>query len=126
MNHLALALSISLLTGSCATNSSNMRVGTDQSYTNLKDQREAITTVREYSSMPEGATRVGKVDVARCHRNTMQAKPTDDEVKVDLKVAAYAKGADGIMDIKISKSSGLLLNCWNILNGEATAIMLRK
>ncbi len=110
----------------CASNSSNMRVGTEQSYVSLKDQREAIAEVKEYSSLPEGAKRISKVDASRCHRNAMQTEPTEDEVLVDLKVAAYAKGADGIMDVKIEKVSGLLQNCWNILTGEATAIMLRK
>ena len=103
-----------------------MRIGTDLSYTSLKDQREAIIAIKEYSSLPEGASTLTKVDASRCHRNAMQTEPTEEEVKADLKVAAYAKGADGITDIKISKASGLLQNCWSILNGEATAIILPK
>lgn len=110
----------------CATNSSNMRIGTDQSYLSLKDQREAAVVVREYSSLPDGAVKLGKVDAARCHRNALQTAPTEDEVKIDLKAAAYGKGADGITDIKITKVSGLLQNCWNTLNGEAAAIAIRK
>ena len=110
----------------CATNSSNMRIGTDQSYLSLRDQREAALTIQEYLSMPQGAVKLGTVDAARCHRNAMQTPPTEDEVKIDLKAAAYAKGADGITDIKIAKVSGLSQNCWNILNGEATAFVIRK
>lgn len=115
-----------LLLGGCATNSSNMRMGTDVSYLSLKDQREVIPTVKEYSSMPSGSNDLGKVDAARCHRNGFQSEPTDNEVKIDLKAAAYARGADGITDIKIDRVSGLMQNCWYILNGEATAFALPK
>lgn len=124
--HLLLSLLLAASATGCATNSSNMRVGTDQSYMSLKDQREAAIVVREYPSFPDGAVRLGKVDAARCHRNSLQTAPTEDEVKVDLKAAAYAKGADGIVDVRISSGSGLLQNCWKILNGEATAIAIRK
>lgn len=110
----------------CATNSSNMRVGTDQSYVSLKDQREAITTVQEYSSLPVGARIIGSVDASRCHRNALQTEPTKDEVLIDLKVAAFAKGADGIMNVKIESVSGLMQNCWRILTGKAETIQLKK
>lgn len=110
----------------CATNSSNMRVGTDVSYLSLKDQREVIPTVKEFGVSPSGAMDLGKVDAARCHRNGFQTEPTENEVKIDLKAAAYARGADGIADIKIDRVSGLMQNCWYILNGEATAFSLPK
>lgn len=114
-----------LLVG-CATNSSNMRVGTDVSYLSLKDQREVIPTVKEYATIPSGSNDLGKVDAARCHRNGFQNEPTENEVKIDLKAAAYARGADGIADVKIDKVSGLMQNCWYILNGEATAFAFPK
>ena len=115
-----------LVVAGCATNSSNMRVGTDRSYISLKDQREAVSTVREFATMPEGSTVIGPVDAARCYRNAAQTPPTRDEAVIDLKVAAYAKGADGIVGVKTSKVSGLLQNCWSIWNAEATAISLPK
>lgn len=110
----------------CANNSANMRVGTDMSYMSLKDQREASLSVREYPALPQGAEKIGTVDASRCHRNTLQAQPSDAELKLDLKVAAYARGADGITDIQIERSSGLLQNCWAIINGTATALVLKK
>jgi hypothetical protein len=119
-------LCVAMSLSGCANTSANMRVGTDMSYMSLKDQREASIAVREYEAAPPGAENIGTVDAARCHRNTLQAPPTDTEIKLDLKVAAYARGADGITDIKIERTSGLLQNCWNIVNGTATAIALKK
>jgi len=120
------ALSVSLVVAGCASSSANMRVGTDTSYMSLKDQREASMTVKVYPKAPEGASSMGVVDASRCHRNSLQAAPTDAEVTLDLKAAAYARGADGITDVQIEKSSGLLLNCWQIITGKATAIALPK
>lgn len=70
--------------------------------------------------MPDGAVVLGKVDAGRCHKSFVETSPDENLVKIDLKVAAYAKGADGITDIKITKESGLTKNCWYILDGEAT------
>lgn len=111
-------------TTSCATYSSNLQVGNDQSYVSLKDQREALRTIKEYESLPQGAVVLGKVDAGRCHRSFVETEPDENIVKIDLKVAAYAKGADGITDIKITKESGLTKNCWYILDGEATMFTL--
>jgi len=118
------AVSALLVTG-CANNSANMRVGTDTSYISLKDQREAQKTIKVFPRVPEGASSLGTVDASRCHRNSLQAPPSDAEVTLDLKAAAYARGADGITDIKIEKSSGLLQNCWAIITGTATAVALK-
>lgn len=122
---LMLVLAMVAITG-CANHSSNMRVGTDQSYMSLRDQREASILVKEYKQVPTDAVRLGVVDASRCHRNTLQAQPSDADVLVDLKAAAYAKGADGIADVVVSTSSGLLLNCWTILSGTATAFTVKK
>lgn len=109
----------------CATSSSNMRIGTDTSYMSLRDQREAQTLVKEYREMPSGATKAGTVDASRCHRNSLQGAPSEADVLIDLKAAAYARGADGITDVKITTGSGLLLNCWSILTGTATALTVK-
>ncbi len=114
------------LTAGCANNSANMRVGTDMTYMSLKDQREASLTVGEYATSPTGAQNLGTVDASRCHRNSLQAQPTDTEIKLDLKAAAYARGANGISDIQIERTTGLLLNCWAIINGRATALNISK
>jgi hypothetical protein len=110
----------------CTTSSSNMRIGTDRSLVSLGDQRQAILTVSELISVPDGAKVLGKVDASRCHRRTDQTEPTEQDVKVDLKIAAYAFGADAIAGVKIDKVSGLAQNCWYILSGEASAVSMRK
>ncbi len=118
-------LLVSMVSG-CATYSSNLQVGNDQSYASLKDQREALRTVQVYQILPEGAVILGKVDAGRCHRSFVETPPTQNQVIIDLKLAAYVKGADGIIDIKVTKESGLTKNCWYILDGEATMFMLPK
>jgi hypothetical protein len=96
------------------------------SYASLRDQREAALAVKEYQGVPANAASIGSVDASRCHRNTLQAQPSEAEIKADLKVAAYARGADGIADVKITQGSGLLQNCWLIINGSATAFSIQK
>lgn len=123
---LLLTVPVAFLLLGCANHSSNMRVGTDQSYMSLRDQREASVIVKQYSQMPVDAMKIGKVDASRCHRNALQGAPSDAEVLIDLKAAAYAKGADGITDVSISSSSGLLLNCWSITTGTAIAFTLTR
>ena len=118
-------LLVTMVSG-CATYSSNLQVGNDQSYASLKDQREALRTVQVYQILPEGAVILGKVDAGRCHRSFVETPPTQNQVIIDLKLAAYVKGADGIIDIKVTKESGLTKNCWYILDGEATMFMLPK
>ena len=125
MIKLIISILIFALSG-CSTYSSNLQVGKNQEYVSLKDQREAIRTVIEYDSVPEGATILGKIDAGRCHRSFVENSPDESLVIIDLKVAAYAKGADGITNIKIDKKSGLAKNCWYILDGEATMFKLSK
>ncbi len=122
----AIAFLLISMTSGCATYSSNLQVGNDQSYTSLKDQREAIRTVQEYQTLPEGAVVLGKVDAGRCHRSFAETAPSQSLVIIDLKVAAYAKGADGITDVRVTKESGLTKNCWYVLDGEATMFVLPK
>ena len=122
----AIAIAALLVLTGCASNSANMQVGTGMTYLSLKDQREATQAVRDYPQAPQGAKMLGQVDAARCHRNTMQSPPTDAELLLDLKVAAYARGADGITDVKIEKGTGLLQNCWSIINGTAQAFQISK
>ena len=112
------------LVAGCSSHSSNLQVGNDQSYTSLKDQREAVRTVKTYESLPSGAEVLDVVSAGRCHRSFVEEAPTEATVLMDLKIAAYAKGADGITDVSISKDSGLNRNCWYVLGGTAKAITL--
>ncbi|MFA5323658.1 MAG: hypothetical protein WC373_13380 [Smithella sp.] len=119
ITRIATLILLIFLLSACATHSGNMRIGTEQSYTSLTDQREAIKAVQVYPKIPDGAVSMGKVDASRCHRNTSHAEPDDEMVLVDLKVTAYARGADGLTDVNITKQSGLSQNCWYIITGDA-------
>lgn len=122
---IGLALLIGLLQG-CGSHSSNLQVGNEQSYASLKDQREAVRTVKVYEAIPTGAQVVNEVSAGRCHRSFVEEAPTEAAVLTDLKIAAYAQGADGITGVKISKESGLNRNCWYVLGGTAQAFTLHE
>lgn len=121
------ALIATLLAASgCATYSSNMRVGNDMSYASLGDQRAASQTIQVLESAPAGSTDLGEVDAGRCHRSFVETAPAEQAVLLDLKIAAYALGADVIMGVKIEKQSALTKNCWYMLDGKARALRLAK
>lgn len=120
-----LALLIGLLTG-CGSHSSNLQVGNEQNYASLKDQREAVRTVQQYDTLPAGAQVLTEVSAGRCHRSFVEEAPQESTVLIDLKVAAFAQGADGITGVTIAKESGLNRNCWYVLSGKAQAFALRK
>lgn len=120
-----LAVVIGLLQG-CGSHSSNLQVGNEQSYASLKDQREAVRTVKVYEALPTGAQVVNEVSAGRCHRSFVEEAPNEAAVLTDLKIAAYAQGADGITAVKISKESGLNRNCWYVLGGTAQAFTLHQ
>lgn len=108
----------------CGSHSSNLQVGNEQSYTSLKDQREAVRTIKVYKALPSGAEIMNVVSAGRCHRSFVEEAPDEASVLIDLKIAAYAQGADGITDVSISKESGLNRNCWYVLGGTAKAFVL--
>lgn len=126
LNRLLKALSVFAalsLTG-CSTYSSNMRVGNDMSYTSLGNQRDASRTIQVLDSAPSNAKSLGIVDAGRCHRSFVETSPAEQVVLMDLKIAAFALGADAITDVKIEKQSALTKNCWYMLDGRATALRL--
>lgn len=125
MRTFAVAVLAIVLAG-CSGLSSNFRVGNDQSYASLADQREAIKHVQEYAVAPPGAKSLGEVDAGRCHRIQGAVEPSEAIVKTDLKVTAYAQGADGISDITFTKQAALTLNCWYIITGKAMMLSLPK
>lgn len=95
------------------------------SYASLGDQRAASQTIRVLEVVPEGAELIGEVDAGRCHRSFVETSPAEQAVLLDLKIAAYALGADAITDIQIEKQSALTKNCWYMLDGKAKALRLR-
>lgn len=111
---------LATLTFGCGTTSSNYSVGTQQSHASVADQR-AASLLPVASALPSGARRLGVIDAARCHRDFTQTTPREEDLIADLKTAAYARGADGIAEVRISKESGLAQNCWYMLNGQAVA-----
>ena len=123
VDFIGVALTFGLVSG-CSSYSSNLQVGNDQSYASLKDQREAVRTVKLYEKLPAGAELLSVVSAGRCHRSFVEQAPDEETVLMDLKIAAYAKGADGITDVTISKDSGLNRNCWYVLGGTAKAFAL--
>lgn len=82
--------------------------------------------MKEFESVPEGAIVLGEVEASRCHRRTNASPPTEKTLLLDLKVSAYINGADGISDIRVNKGSGLIQNCWYILDGKATMFSLPR
>ncbi|MGR1188218.1 hypothetical protein [Vibrio parahaemolyticus] len=117
---------LALFIGGCSTYSSNMRVGNSMDYVSLDVQREALTTVKQFDTIPQDAVVIGTVDAARCHRSFMEKNPSDHIVLNDLKVAAYSQGADGIADVLIEHESGLTKNCWMIVDAQAVMFMLKE
>lgn len=114
-----MVLLFSLVAG-CSSHSSNLRVGNDLPDINVGNLRDALRTVRVYPTLPVGAADLGQLSASRCHRNFLDEAPTDEAVLIDLKVSAYAQGADGLTQISFTKESGLSSNCWQILTGTAT------
>lgn len=110
----------------CATYSSNVRVGNDMSYASLSDQREASKTITVYQTPPEESEVIGTIDAGRCHRSFVETNPAEQTVLLDLKLAAYALGADAISNVMIEKQSALTKNCWYMLDGKAVALKLKK
>lgn len=119
-----IAALLALPLAACGSQSANMMVGTGQSYTSLADQREALRTVQVTDGVPEGATVLGPVDASRCHRRFTDEAPTEELVRNDLRVTAFARGADGVAGVIVEKRSALVDNCWWSLVARGT--MYRK
>lgn len=120
------AFAIVVIMSGCSSYSSNLQVGNDQAYSSLRDQREAVRTINVTSALPAGAQLLDVVSAGRCHRSFVEEAPTEATVLMDLKIAAYAKGADGITDVAIEKNSGLNRNCWYVLGGTAKAYVVLR
>ena len=121
-----LILNASLMLTGCASDSANMRIGTSQSNVSLSDQRQASQVISVSDQVPIGAVVIGDVDASRCHRYAYDKPPTGENVISDLKMAAFARGADGLANIRIDKKSALLKDCWHTLVGKATIYTIPK
>jgi hypothetical protein len=110
----------------CSSYSSNMMVGQDVSYVSLAEQRAASIGVQVLAQAPQGGKSLGMIEAGRCHRMFTETPPDDELVLLDLKVGAYARGADAITSVSIEKVSALTKNCWYMLVGKARAFQLPK
>jgi hypothetical protein len=119
MRNLVAACCIVVL-AACASPSTNMRVGGAQTYEGLAAQREASRAITQLDKVPPGAVNIGPIDASRCHRYQGDIEPTDQQVMDDLKAAAYARGADGIAEVDITRETALTRNCWFVITGKAT------
>lgn len=105
-----------LLLAGCAT-SQNVRTSVEGAAS-----PEAQRYVLVADETPPGAKPLGQVTAARCYRNSFDPAPTEQQVTGDLQAEAYARGANGIAQVKIEKA-GLTFasNCWQLLKGSAIA-----
>lgn len=121
MKKLFIILILCLNMFGCASSSSNMRVGQDQTYISLSEQRDAVKNVKIIKNISSDYKLIGHVEASRCHRNFLENEPLTDNIIIDLQVSAFAKGADAITNISFDDSVGgaILKNCWHIKNGYA-------
>lgn len=92
----------------------------------LSDRREALRTIRIVEKTPAGAVSLGGISARRCHRNFLEDAPTEKALADDLKLAAYAQGADVMRMIGMEKINGVMANCWYVLEGKAELYRLGK
>jgi len=120
MKRVLSAVAVPLFLVGCASPSTNMRIGGEQSYVSLQAQREAVLAVTQTPEVPPGATVIGPVDASRCHRYQGDIEPSEEQLTADLKAAAFARGADGVAGVAIVKEAGWMRNCWYIYTARAT------
>lgn len=105
---------------------SNMIIGDNTLPFDVGGQRVALAHVKIIENLPPGGNVLGTIEASRCHRFANSPAPTEDNIKNDLKILAYTKGADVIYGIEITKESGLTIDCWHVLKGTATMISLQE
>jgi len=87
------------------------------------DLQAATKAVKVYESAPEQAQSLGTVTAIRCHANLYEPKPTEETLRGDLLINAFAKGANGVSDIQIVRQPGNLgYNCYFRFFGTAKAL----
>lgn len=92
----------------------------------LSDRRDALRTVRVVDKAPAGSASLDGISVRRCHRNFLEDAPDAQAIVDDLKLAAYAQGADAIRPMGTEKVNGVMANCWYVLEGKAEMYRLGR
>ena len=130
MRKLTLSISVILFLTSCVTTQGPSGPGVIGNNRNndysLKDLREANKVIKYSDILPSNAEVIGKFTVRRCHRYANDPVPSDQTLINDLKLAAYAEGADGIAGFELKKSTGLLYNCWQVRDATSTFYKIKK
>lgn len=112
-------LPTALLLSACVTAGYEGQTGTMMSGDQITARREANRTISVYETKPARHRSMGEVSARRCHRSFVEDAPSAEAITDDLKVAAYAQGADAISNIQTKQMNGLLANCWYVLEGTA-------
>jgi len=117
---------LGLILNGCATSSGGYSgsglIGNNRNTNyNLSDVRLANKTIQYSEVIPDNATSMGEFTVRRCHRNINDPQPSESTLRNDLKLAAFAQGADGFSGFEI-KTSGLTLanNCCKVFDATST------
>lgn len=103
----------------CVTSGYEGQVGSSVSTDQILAQREANRSIVVLASNTSGYSPMNSVSVRRCHRNFLEEEPNQAALTEDLKRAAFTQGADAISDVSQKRLSGLMANCWYVV--EATA-----
>lgn len=91
------------------------------------DLQAATKAVKVYESAPEQSQSLGTVTAIRCHANLYEPKPTEETLRGDLLINAFAKGANGMSDIQIVRQPGNLgYNCYFRYFGTAKALKVSE
>jgi hypothetical protein len=98
----------------------------DPSTGSLSERRAALKAVEVVDSAPAGARDLGGVSARRCHRYFTEAEPLASSLIPDLQIAAYGQGADVIRVLGVEKKTGLLADCWYVLEGHAEMYSVQK
>lgn len=117
---LMLAAGVVVLTGCANANLVGPRGNGLNANYSLQDRRAAKMHVKISQDLPAGAEVVGDFSAERCHQYAQDVTPSDAALLDDLTLLAYAEGADGLTNVRYSRESGILKNCWHVAKGTAT------
>ena len=123
-------ISLSLIITGCTTDSGMSGAGLSGNSINdqysLADARAARLAVRYEEKFPKNVIDMGTITTRRCHRE-LSNKPTTQALLDDLLLIAYGQGADGISELFLfPEKTGLLLNCWKLLDAKARLFRDKK
>jgi hypothetical protein len=121
MNSKVWLTTVGLFAGIVGCAGGNAREGGGLPAVDPETMRRVQLQIEVTESVPRDATPISEVGASRGHRNAFNREPTEDDVLLDLKCAAYALGGDGIAQVHVEKKSGLMNNYWSVLEGKAIA-----